>query len=65
MNKRRFQFTYTFAERLAEENELLREQAKALKPGADLDQLLKRIRLNESSAHLSQWLTSQGLRPPN
>jgi hypothetical protein len=54
----------TLEERLAEDTEQLREQAKMLVPGHDLDLVLKRIRQNETAAHLSQWLTSPGLRPP-
>jgi hypothetical protein len=59
-----FKLTSALAEHLADDTKRLRKQAKALKPGADLDQVLKLIRLNEATAHLSQWLTSRGLRPP-
>jgi hypothetical protein len=65
MQKRsHFELTSTLAEYLAEDTKLLREQARKLKPGADLDHVLHRIRLNETTAHLSKWLTSRGLRPP-
>ena len=60
-----FKLTYALSDRLADDTALLREQAKALKPGAALDHVLKRIRLNETTAHLRQWLTSQDPRPPN
>jgi hypothetical protein len=59
----KFERPSTLAERLADESKVLRQQAKKLKPEADLGPL-NRIRLNESTAHLSQWLTSRGLRPP-
>jgi hypothetical protein len=62
--RRRFKQTLTLEERLAEDTELLREQAKTLQPGTALDHVLKRIRQNETAAHLSEWLTSPGLRPP-
>ena len=65
MNKpRRFRLTYSLADDIADETELLREQVKTLQPGAAQDDILKRIRQNETAAYLSQWLTSRGLRPP-
>jgi hypothetical protein len=62
--RRRFKQTSTLKERLAEDTEQLRKQAKTLQPGAALDHVQKRIRQNETAAHLSEWLTSPGLRPP-
>jgi hypothetical protein len=65
MRKRtNFEPTSALAKHLADDTKLLREKARKLKPGADLDRVLNRIRLNETTAHLSQWLTSRGLRPP-
>lgn len=59
MQKRsHFKLTSTLAAHLADNTKLLRKKARTLKPGADLDQVLERIRLNEITAHLSQWLTS-------
>ena len=62
--RRRFKQTLTLEERLAEDTEHLREQAKLLPPGATLDQVLKRIRQNETAAHMTEWLNSPGLRAP-
>ena len=59
-----FERPSTLAEHIADDTKLLRERAKKLKPGSDLDEVLNRIRLNQTTAHLSQWLTSRGLRPP-
>ena len=63
--RRRFKHTTSLEERLSEDTERLREQAKALPPGAALDQVLRRIRQNETAAHMTGWLNSPGLRPPS
>lgn len=62
--RRRFKQTLPLEERLAEDTEQLREQAKLLPPGNTLDQVLKRIRQNETAAHMSEWLNSPGLKSP-
>jgi hypothetical protein len=51
-------------ERLAEEGQRLREQAKNLPRGADREKLLRKARQNESGAQLTEWITSPGLQPP-
>ena len=60
--RRRFKQTLTLEERLAEDTEQLREQAKLLPPGNTLDQVLKRIRQNETAANMTEWLNSPGLK---
>ena len=62
--RRRFKQTSTLEERLAEDTEQLREQAKLLPPGATLDHVLRRIRQNETAAHMTEWLNSPGLKAP-
>ncbi len=62
--RRRFTQTATFEERLAEDTERLRQQAKAMKPGVARDAVLRRIRQNESALNLSEWLGSPGLKAP-
>ena len=62
--RRRFRQTSTLVERLAEDTEQLREQAKGLQPGTALDHIQKRIRQNETAAHMSEWLNSPGLKAP-
>lgn len=64
MKRRRFNHTSTLEQRLAEDTELLREQASKLQPGPDLDDVLRRIRQNETAAHMSEWLNSPGLKEP-
>jgi hypothetical protein len=61
--RRRFKQTDTLADRLAEEAKRLREEAKAIKPGAERDMLLRRARQCETGSHMSEWLRSPGLRP--
>ena len=60
--RRRSNIQSALEERLAEDTELLREQAKTLRPGATLDRL-KRIRQNEAAANLTQWLASPSSQP--
>ena len=51
--------------RLAEEAKRLREEAKFLPPGAVRDQLIRRARQAETGSHVTEWVTSPGLRPPD
>ena len=62
--RRRLKQTLTLEERLVEDTEQLREQAKLLPPGATLDRVLQRIRQNETAAHMTEWLNSPGLKAP-
>jgi hypothetical protein len=62
--RRRFSYTRSPQERLADDIALLREQAKNMKPGVALDQVLRRIRQNETASHMSEWLSSPGLQTP-
>jgi len=54
----------SFGERLAEVAQRLREQAKALPPGIERDELIRKARQAETASHLNEWLTSPGLQPP-
>jgi hypothetical protein len=64
MQRRRFTQTDSLEERLAEEAKRLREEAKLLKPGVARDVLVRRARQAETGAHMTEWLRSPGLRPP-
>ena len=64
MKRRRFTQKDQLEERLAEEAKRLREEAKLLKPSAARDALMRRARQAETGAHMSEWLRSPGLRPP-
>ena len=63
-HRRRFTQTTSLEERLAQEAERLREQAKELPHGLDRETLLRKARQAETGSHMSEWLTSPGLRPP-
>ena len=62
--RRRFRHTTTLGERLAEDTERLRQQAKAMKSGVARDHVLQRIRQNETASHMSEWLVSPILKAP-
>ncbi|WP_249169786.1 hypothetical protein [Bradyrhizobium liaoningense] len=64
MQRRRFKQTRSLEQRLAEEAERLRAEAKALPPGAKREHMLRRARQAETGSHMSEWLRSPGLRPP-
>jgi hypothetical protein len=62
--RRRFKQINSLEERLAQEAERLREQAKKVGPGFRRESLLRKAREAENGLHLSEWLTTPGLRPP-
>jgi len=64
MERRRFKQTQSLEERLTEEAKRLRDEAKLLRPGALRDELIRRARQAETGAHMSEWLRSPGLQPP-
>ena len=63
--RRRFKQSQSLEERLAEEAKRLREEAKLLPPGAERDRIIRKARQAETGSHLTEWLTSPGLRPPD
>ena len=64
MERHRFKQTQSLEQRLAEEAKRLRAEAKLLPPGAVRDELIRRARQAETGSHMSEWLRSPGLRPP-
>ena len=64
MQRRRFKQTESLESRLAEEAKRLREKAKSLPPGAARDILLRKARQCDTGSHMSEWLRSPGLKPP-
>jgi len=60
----RFIQTKLLKERLLEEAETLRDQAKLLPFGPVRDAALKKARQAEAAVHMDGWLTSPGLQPP-
>ena len=62
--RRLFQQTQSLEVRLSEEAKRLREEAKLLPPGAQREELINKARQAETASHLTEWLKSPGLRPP-
>ncbi|GIQ78729.1 hypothetical protein [Bradyrhizobium sp. RD5-C2] len=62
--RRRFKQTQSLEERLTEEAQSLREEAKTLPPSAKKEAMLRKARHDEVAAHLTEWLMSPGLKPP-
>jgi hypothetical protein len=62
--RRRIKHTMTFDERLAKSAAQFKEQARGMPPGREKDALMKRARQTDAAAHINEWLTSPGLRPP-
>jgi len=64
MQRRRFKKLRPLEERLAEEAKRLRQEAKALRPGATREALIRKARQAETGSHITEWLSSPGLRAP-
>ena len=64
MQRRRFNQAQSLEDRLAEEAKRLREKANSLRPGAARDELIRKAEQAETGVHISEWLRSSGLRPP-
>ena len=64
MERRRVKQIQSLEDRLAEEAKRLREKAKSLPPGAARETLLRKARQAETGSHISEWLRSPGLKPP-
>ena len=63
--RRRLKQAHSLEERLAKEASRLREEAELLPHGHHREQLERRARQCESGLHVSEWLRSPGLKPPN
>jgi hypothetical protein len=64
IQRRRFEQAFTLKDRLAQEIEQLRDQAKNMKPGVALDQVLRRIQQRETASDINDSLGSPALRAP-
>ena len=62
--RRRFKQTKSVKDRLLEEAQSLREQAKLLPFGLVRDATLKKARRAEAAAHMDEWLNSPALKRP-
>ena len=64
IKRRRIKHTRSLEERIVENVGQLRQQAELLPHGHTRDQIMRRIRQNETASHVSEWLRSPELRPP-
>jgi hypothetical protein len=64
MRRRRLAQTTSLDQRLEEQAKRLRLEAKGTPPGIEREKLIRRARQAETAAHMQQWLSSPGLRPP-
>ena len=62
--QRRRSMPHTFEANIAAEKGKLEAQLTGLKPGPEMDALRKKIRQLETASHMSEWLSSPGLRSP-
>jgi hypothetical protein len=65
MQRKRIKHAKTFEERLQNDAIRLREQARTMPPGKERELLLRKARQIDTAAHINEWLTSPGLRPPS
>jgi len=63
-SRRRTKQVANLETRLATEAKRLREEAEVLRPGAIRDEVLRKARQCETGSHMSEWLRSSGLQPP-
>ncbi|MBR0931715.1 hypothetical protein JQ561_34335 [Bradyrhizobium diazoefficiens] len=63
--RRRVKQVRSLEDRMADQAAKLKDQASQMPPGPERDALLKRARIADTGAHLSQWLSSSGLQPPD
>jgi hypothetical protein len=65
MQRRRFKQTSSLEERLTEQVQRLREEAKSLPPGIERERIIRKARQAETGARITEWLNSPGLQPPD
>lgn len=62
--RRRVKQTSSLEERMSRLAVELKAKAEQLPAGVEREAVLKRARIAETGAHLSDWLRSPGLQPP-
>ena len=50
--------------RLADEAKRLKAEARKLPPGRNREEMMRKARQAETASHMTEWLTSPGLMPP-
>lgn len=64
MQRRRFKQILSFPDRLAQEAERLREEAKKMPHGKEREELLRKARQADTALRINDWLSSPGLKQP-
>ena len=64
MQRRHIQHDAPLDQRLVEQAQRLRNEAKGTHPGIERERLIRKARQAETGSHISEWLQSPGLRPP-
>ena len=64
MQRRSFKQMAPRDQRLTEEAERLRTEARGTPPGVARDKLIRRARQAETASHMQEWLASPGLQTP-
>jgi hypothetical protein len=64
MRRQRINHTSSLEDRLADQAQRFRDQAKTLPPGRERDELMRKARQAETASHINEWVSSAGLRPP-
>jgi hypothetical protein len=62
--RRRIKHIAPLEERLIQEAERLRQEARGTPPGIERERMIRRARQAETAVHMSDWLRSSGLRSP-
>jgi hypothetical protein len=62
--RRRFKQAETLEQRLIHQAEKLRAEAEGAATGIERESLINRARQAEEALHMSRWLSSPGLQPP-
>ena len=62
--RRRFKQTESLEDRLAAFAKDARLRASRLAPGPEKDELLRKARQADTASHLTEWVNSPGLQPP-
>jgi hypothetical protein len=60
----RFKQVVSLKDRLIQQAQNFRRQAEEMPAGVQRDELMRKARQAEMTAHLDDWISSPGLRPP-
>ena len=64
MKRRHVTHTLTLQERLAQEAERPRQEAKGTPSGIERERMIRRAREAETALYVNEWLSSPGLKVP-